>query len=148
MFLLEDGTNPMINWGDLMIFLDTGYFKGLMDKKDVHHKDALKICECLDNFNATTVINTTVLVETLNWSVGTNDSVKELYSSLHDKNKVIYLTNEDYINSLEVNRWYGNSINYSDCTIINTMMAMGITRIVSFDDGFKKAGQYDVISCI
>ena len=26
--------------GDLMIFLDTGYFKGLMDKKDQHHDDA------------------------------------------------------------------------------------------------------------
>lgn len=55
--------------GDLIIFLDTGYFKGLMDKKDVHHKDALEIQEFLNNWNETTVINTTVLVETLNRSV-------------------------------------------------------------------------------
>lgn len=97
--------------GDLMIFLDTGYFKGLMDRKDAHRKDALEIQEFLDNLNETTVINTTVLVETLNWSVGTKDNVGELYDSLHAENRVIQLTNEDYLKSLEINGWYGNSIN-------------------------------------
>lgn len=48
-----------------MIFLDTGYFKGLIDKKDAYHKEALKINDCLDALYETTVINTTVLVETL-----------------------------------------------------------------------------------
>lgn len=121
-----------------MIFLDTGYFKGLMDEKDAHHQDALKINKFLDESNEITVINTTVLVETLNWSVGTNDSVKGLYNTLHAENRVIQLTGDDYSKSLEINGWYGNSINFSDCTIIHTMMDMGIYRIVSFDCGFKK----------
>lgn len=131
-----------------MIFLDTCYFKGIMDKKDVHHKDALKINKCLDNLDETTVINTTVLVETLNWSVGTNDVVKDLYHDLHAKNQVIQLTGKDYLKSLEINGWYGNSINYSDCTIINTMMDMGINQIVSFYSDFEKIKAFNVISSI
>ena len=50
--------------GISMIFLDTGYFKGLIDKKDFYHQDALEIREFLEESNETTVINTTVLVET------------------------------------------------------------------------------------
>lgn len=68
-----------------MIFLDTGYFKGIMDSKDNNHDAALKIENYLKGSNETTVINTTGLVETLNWSVGTNDSVKEVYNGLHNK---------------------------------------------------------------
>ena len=129
-----------------MIFLDTGYFKGLMDKKDKNHKNALKIRDYLDNYNnETTVINTTVLVETLNWSVGSKDSLSNLYNDLFDKNMVIQLTDEDYLKSLQINGGYGNSINYSDCTIISTMMDMGINKIVSFDSGFKKINGFNVI---
>lgn len=127
-----------------MIFLDTGYFKGLFDEKDVHHNDALKIEDFLNDLNETTVINTTVLVETLNWSVGI-DNLNEIYSNLHRENQVIQLTDNDYSKSLEINGWYGNSINYSDCTIINTMLNMGINQIVSFDSGFRKIQGFDVI---
>ena len=128
-----------------MIFLDTGYFKGIMDSKDNNHDAALKIENYLKGSNETTVINTTVLVETLNWSVGTNDSVKELYNDLYSKNNVIQLTAKDYLKSLEVNGWFKNSLNYSDCTIFNTMMVLEINKIVSFDEGFRKINSLHVI---
>lgn len=131
-----------------MIFLDTGYFKALMDYKDAHYDDSLKIKEFLEDSNETTVINTTVIVETLNRSVGIEGDIMNIYDNLHNMNTVIPLTNQDYLESLEINRWYGNSINYSDCTIIHTMMNMGIKTIVSFDGGFKKIRAYEVISCI
>ena len=108
-----------------MIFLDTGYFKGS---------------------NETTVINTTVLVETLNWSVGTNDDVEELFNDLKRKNKLICLTNEDYVKSLELNHWLNNSLNYSDCTIFNTMIEWGIRKIVTFDEGFRNIRSLHVIN--
>ena len=131
-----------------MIFLDTGYFRAIMDNRDIHHEEALKIEEYIDDYNETTVINTTVLVETLNWSVGTNDDLNDLFDELCSKNDVIFLKNEDYYKALEINGWYGNSINYSDCTIINTMMDLGIKRIVSFDNSFKKINGYTVISAV
>lgn len=131
-----------------MIFLDSGYFIGLMDKKDDNHEDAIKIENYLNYADESTVVNTTVLVETLNRSVGKKDDVKQLWDDLHVNNIVIQLSDEDYLKSLEINGWFNNSINYSDCTIIQTMMSMGINRIVSFDGGFKKIGKYDVISAI
>lgn len=131
-----------------MIFLDTGYFKGLYDKNDLHHKNALEIKDFLDNSNETTVINTTVLVETLNRSFKINIGIEEVYNDLHDENHVVELTREDYLRALEVNMWFGNFINYSDCTIIDTMMNMGIQQIVSFDEAFKKIKGYNVISCM
>ena len=119
-----------------------------MDDTDLHHDDALRIENYIDDFNENTVINTTVLVETLNWSVGTDDNVEYLYNDLNSQNHVVQLTDEDYLKSVMINGWYGNSINYNDCTIINTMMNMGIHRIVSFDGDFKKIKGYQVISSI
>ena len=49
-----------------MIFLDTGYFRAIMDNRDIHHEEALKIEEYIDDYNETTVINMTVLVDALN----------------------------------------------------------------------------------
>lgn len=128
-----------------MIFLDSGYFKALKDDTDYNHDESLKIESYLTDSNETTVINTTVLVETLNRVSGSYDVVKQVYNELYSKNQVIQLTDKDYLNSLEINAWFGNSINYSDCTILNTMMAMGIDTIVSFDSDFKKIDVLDVI---
>lgn len=97
-----------------MIFLDTCYFKGLMDERDVHHNDALKINDFINDLGEKTVINTTVLVETLNWTVKSNISPKDMYCMLHDENHVVTLTDDDYMKSLEINAWFENSINYSD----------------------------------
>ena len=108
-------------------------------------------CGCLlksESEGVATFTMDKVLVETLNRSVGKKDDVKQLWDDLHVNNIVIQLSDEDYLKSLEINGWFNNSINYSDCTIIQTMMSMGINRIVSFDGGFKKIGKYDVISAI
>lgn len=79
---------------------------------------------------------------------GTHDDLNDLFEELCSKNDVVFLKNEDYLKALEINGWYGNSINYSDCTIINTMMNLGIKKIVSFDNGFKKIKGYNVISAM
>lgn len=131
-----------------MYFLDTGYFKGLMDSKDKNHNAALEIKDVIDETKEKTVINTTVLVETLNWSKGTNARVRKICKHLRDNNKIIQLTAQDYIESLDINGWVDNSINYSDCTILQTMFSMGITKIVSFDSDFKKINDLRVVSSI
>lgn len=131
-----------------MIFLDTGYFKGLMDVKDRNHKAALKIKNYLDHSKETTVINTTVLVETLNKSVKTGIFADRIYEDIRSKNQIIQLTTEDYLESFAINRWYGNSINYSDCTIIRSMMVSAIRDIVTFDSDFEKVSGFNIISSI
>lgn len=131
-----------------MFFLDTSYFEGLMSSRDVHHNDSLKIQEYIDDSNEKTVINTTVLVETLNRSVKTNILAENIYDVLKSNHQIIKLTAYDYLTALEVNKHFGNSINYSDCTIIHTMMEIGIRNIVTFDSDFNKIEQFNVISSI
>lgn len=132
--------------GISMIFLDTGYFKALMDDNDIYHYDSLRIKEYLNDSDETTVINTTVLVETLNRSIKTNEFARELYENIKAQNQIIQLTTKDYIDSLEINRWFGNSINYSDCTIIQTMINQSIIDIVTFDSDFEKVNGFNIIS--
>lgn len=129
-----------------MIFLDSSYFKGLLYPKDPYHDDALNIKDFLNRSNELTVLNTTVLVETLNWSVKANIFANLIYGQIKSNNMIISLTREDYIKSLEINCWFGNSINYSDCTIVNTMLDMEIDKIVTFDDDFKKIDGFNIIS--
>lgn len=44
-------------------------------------------------------------------------------------------------------KWFnfGKSINFSDCTIVNSMIKHSITRIVSFDSDFDKIGAFERI---
>ena len=89
-----------------MIFLDTNYFKGLSDKKDVHHDEAHLIKEEINSLNEKTVINTTVLVETLNRTVNRNLLATGIYDCLISQHQVVQLTKQDYLNSLELNKWF------------------------------------------
>ena len=86
------------------------------------------------------------MIETLNKTVGSGKNIQKTYDNICAENKVIPLTKQDYLKSLDINGWYGNTLNYSDCTIVKTMMDLRITRIVSFDACFKKIGKYEVIS--
>ena len=132
----------MVYWND---FSRYWLLSALADKRDSNHQQSLNIQSYIEDLNETTVINTTVVLEVLNRFSGSSDELVELHHNLHRENLVIQLTEKDYLESLEINGWYGNSINYNDCTIIHTMINMGIDRIVSFDEGFRRVGKYRVI---
>ncbi|WP_406537075.1 type II toxin-antitoxin system VapC family toxin [Methanobrevibacter sp.] len=129
-----------------MIFLDTSYLKGLIYGKDSFHSQALGLKEQINKYNEVTVINTTVLVETLNWSVKTNKLANRIFNEINSKNMIINLDGDDYLKALEINCWFGNSINYGDCTIIKTMRDMSINKIATFDHDFDNIGGFEVIS--
>ena len=80
-----------------MIFIDSGYFMGIMDKTDDNHKEALKIQDYLNDVNETFVINTTVVVETLNRVGGEKEDVENLWDNLFSNHRVISLTRQDYL---------------------------------------------------
>ena len=73
---------------------------------------------------------------------------RKMFDALKAQHKIIMLTNADYIESLDVNMWFGNSINFSDCTIINTMIKRDIQDIVTFDRDFEKVDGLHVIKSI
>lgn len=57
---------------------------------------------------------------------------------LYNMDNIYYLTTDDYINALNTCN-YNFSINFSDCTILETMKQYPVTNIVSFDSDFDKA---------
>ena len=83
-----------------MIFLDSSYLKGLINADDSFHQKALSVSDFIDDLNEMTVINTTVIVETLNWSVKTNTFANRIYDDLKEENRVIKLTHDDYLTLL------------------------------------------------
>ena len=109
-----------------------------MNNKARNHKQAEKISKLINN--EYTIINSTVLIEIL------NNLHKKRYESLrddildilYDMDDIHYLTSKDYDNALQICKNYNFSVNYSDCTILNTMIEYDVNTVVSFDDDFDK----------
>ena len=121
-----------------MIFLDTSYINGLIIKNDDYSDLSKSIEPFLEH--ETKVTNVTVLVEVLNSINRYNffGDIDALMNQLVNLNIFDYLTMHDYEKSLGLFNHYGRSINFADCTILQSMQNHGITRIASFDSDFDK----------
>ncbi|MBR5503923.1 MAG: type II toxin-antitoxin system VapC family toxin [Methanobrevibacter sp.] len=119
-----------------MIFVDSSYYIARLIEKDKFHKRSI---ELEPQLNEKRYINNTVLNEILNSfrHYGGQDITK-LFHYLNDMNDLVYLTEKDYIESVNISSHYGSSINFSDCTILQSMQNLGVNKIVSFDSDFKK----------
>lgn len=131
-----------------MIFLDTSYILDLLLKKDKYHI----VSKNLMNYWAheKKVINITVLQEVLNSLniINYPKDISSLIDSILSMDKIGYLTEKDYMESIELYKYYNKSINFSDCTILVTMQKYNITNIVSFDSDFDKINGINRISGI
>ena len=125
-----------------MIFIDTTYFIGLLIPKDNWQKK-------VDNVhipNEQLVINNLVLSEVLNMvSKRSKLKITDVYHTLKENCQIVCLSNDDYLTAMDLCDYYNNSINYSDCLILTTMQKLGITKIVTFDEGFKKVNNLTII---
>ena len=121
-----------------MIFLDSTYLIGLMIDNDDYHQKAHQLRPIIDKERK--IINNTVLVEVLNSLKKNNHKIglTEIMDTLLNLDKVVFLTNEDYNESLNLFNYYNLSVNYSDCTILKTMIDNNVSVIVSFDSNFDK----------
>lgn len=127
-----------------MIFVDTTFLIALLIKTDSLHEKALKIG---GSIHEKKVINNTVLNETLNAFTGKGGKVgKELYQVILEMFDIRYLDEKDYENAIDIYLNFNSSINYSDCTILSTMIENKINRIVTFDSDFNKIKGIEVIS--
>ena len=86
------------------------------------------------------MINNTVLNEVLN-SIDSNNSkieINYIINRLLSLHKIDFLNYDDYITSIKIFRYYNQSINFSDCTILKSMFENNINQIISFDSDFDK----------
>ena len=121
-----------------MIFVDTCYLLSLVNTKAKNHEKAKLIRDTIEN--ETKIINSTVLIEMLNNLHKTRykqvrDEILELIKNI---NEIDFLNSKDYNNSLKICEYYNYSVNYSDCTILKTMLENKIDTIASFDSDFDK----------
>ncbi len=120
-----------------MIFLDSTYLIGLILKNDSLYYKSHLLKPYLDDENK--IINNTVFNEVLN-SVTSNNShydlnhIKKLLLSFN----IDFLTSDYYLDSFDIFEYYNFSVNFSDCTILNTMQNYNINQIASFDSDFDK----------
>lgn len=120
-----------------MIFLDSTYLIGLILKNDSLYYKSHLLKSYLDDENK--IINNTVFNEVLN-SVTSNNSnydLNHIKKSLLSFN-IDFLTSDDYLDSFDIFEYYNFSVNFSDCTILNTMQNYNINQIASFDSDFDK----------
>lgn len=121
-----------------MLFIDTCYLLSLINEKAKNHEDAKKLSQYIDEEE--TLINSTVLLEML------NRLKKERYTKyrnkvinlLYNMDNIHYLKMDDYDNALSTCKYYSFNVNYSDCTILETMKQFNVTDIVSYDSDFDK----------
>lgn len=124
-----------------MLFIDTCYLLSLINVMEKNHEKAIQLLEYIDEEE--TLINSTVLLEMLNrlkkkrYEKYRNTIIDLLYGM----DNIHYLTTEDYNNALDICKKYGFSINFSDCTILESMKQYNINSIVSFDSDFDKSNE-------
>lgn len=127
------------------IFLDTSYLKALFFDSDFYHDKAVEISKIISSKQQ--IINSTVLIETLNKinKYNKNTIQYDLLKELEERTNIIYLNETDLKESYKLFLDYDRSINYSDCTILYSMIQYRINKIVSFDSDFKKIKGLGVI---
>ena len=121
-----------------MIFLDTSYINGLIIRNDSYENFSENIRPILQK--EAKVTNVIVLVEVLN-SLKPNNfngDINDIIFCLLNLDIFDWLSAEDYKSAMDLFKYYGGSINYADCTILQSMRKHGITKIASFDSDFDK----------
>lgn len=123
-----------------MIFLDTTYLVALLIDNDQYKERATEI---LENLKEKTIINNTVLCETINFlskckQTKDKKTILNIIDIIKNTNEIHYLTEKEYNESMELYVHYNTAINYSDCTILKTLEKYNINQIISFDSDFDK----------
>ena len=121
-----------------MFFIDSCYIIALMNVKAKKHDESLKLLEFIDNER--TLINSTVILEIFNNLKKKRYEAKRLdiLDLIYSMDKIHYLDVPEYNNALDLCKYYNFSVNYGDCTIIQSMEKYNVNNIVSFDNDFDK----------
>lgn len=121
-----------------MIFLDSSYILSLIFENDINHLKAMQLRYLIED--EAKMINNTVINEVLN-SLEPNYSkidINYIIDRLLSIHKIDFLNFDDYIMSIKIFKYYNQSINFADCTILKSMFDNNINHIISFDSDFDK----------
>ncbi len=128
-----------------MIFADTNFFIGLLDKKDKWHDQALALSESI---NEEMMVSDLVISEsvTLAGSRSGGKAGQKLYLFFVDNCHIEYVDEDILREGMEVFLRYDGKLSLPDSVSVVLMRRKGISRIASFDsdfdrvDGVKRVG--------
>ncbi len=120
-----------------MIFADTNFFIGLLDKKDKWHDQALALSESI---NEEMMVSDLVISEsvTLAGSRSGGKAGQKLYEFFVDNCHIEYADEDILRGGMEVFLRYDGKLSLPDSVSVVLMRRKGISRILSFDSDFDR----------
>ncbi|MEE9223671.1 MAG: PIN domain-containing protein [Thermoplasmata archaeon] len=120
-----------------MIFADSSFFIGLVDKKDKWHDQALALSESI---NEEMMVSDLVISEsvTLAGSRSGGKTGQKLYLFFVDNCHIEYVDEDILREGMDVFLRYDGKLSIPDSVSVVLMRRMGISRIASFDSDFDR----------
>lgn len=127
------------------IFIDTSFFKGLIDLKDDFHGVSVKVWEQIHKDLNPLVTSNFILDETftlvrVRCGLNTAIDLRERFLAGTRRIKIARIQIND---EAEAWNWFNHQwkdLSFTDCTSFAVMKRLGITKAATFDDHFGKAG--------
>ncbi len=127
------------------VFVDTGFFKALLDPQDDFHKEASTVSFVLEK-NQTKLITSNYILDELytllrvRRGLDVAKKLRELVFSGDRNVQVVRVQADDEANAwkLFLNNWSG--LSFTDCTSFAVMKRLGLKEAASFDEHFSRAG--------
>ncbi len=127
------------------IFIDTGFFKALVDGEDDFNRQAKKIWQKLEEEKTDLVTSNYVIDETLTViriKCGLKKALKfrDLLAENSQILKIIRVTVADEAGAWQwfIKNW--RKLSFTDCVSFAVMKRLGLRRVVAFDEHFQRAG--------
>lgn len=127
------------------IFVDTSFFKGLIDEKDDFYKVAVKIFSQMAGQNTILVTSNYILDETFTLvrKRRGKDKVKELRDFLAKAVPPIKIARVTAGDDAGAWDWFlrdWSDLSFTDCVSFALMKRLGLENVATFDQHFQKAG--------
>ncbi|MBM3119704.1 PIN domain-containing protein [Candidatus Shapirobacteria bacterium] len=127
------------------VFIDTSFFKAILDEKDDFYKEALGIWEKLRAENASLLTSNYILDEVFTLirkrsGVAKVKEFRELVIQNAASLKIIRVTAADEANAWNwfLEAW--RDLSFTDCVSFALMERVGLKRVATFDRHFSQAG--------
>jgi len=130
-----------------LIFIDTNFFLGLFIKTDywfTRASELIKEIPVKDRIICQAVLNETITLLGMKTDMSTCEIA---YNYLRDTCTIFNETEISNYNTKIMKTYleFNGDLSFTDCTIVESMMQLGIKKVVTFDKDFDKVNQIERI---
>ncbi|MCG2692226.1 PIN domain-containing protein [Microgenomates group bacterium] len=127
------------------VFLDSSFFKGLIDPKDDFYQLAGKIWQKLREKSGSLVTSNFIVDETLTLlrSRCNLDTAIKFRNMLAENSQIVKIMRVTVDDEAKAWQWFvknWSKLSFTDCVSFAVMKRLGLRRAAAFDEHFKRAG--------